>query len=394
MTDNKQKLWNKHFIMACAVILLSGFAMNMMNSTMAKYIYSVYGNASFSGILNGAFAVMAVLARLVSGDLSDRRGRGLVILLGSTIFAVGVFGFGIFPWAAALVLFRSLQGLGYATTSTGAYAAGSDSLPKSRMSEGIGYLGLGYSLAMAIGPAIALNLIVGENYIPVFLVAGIMLLISAVVGWMYRRKAEAGFCPTTERGKLTLGRFVEKKALPAATVQLFNCLAQAAINSYIVIFAESRGITGTAYFFTFMAVAMCLTRLCSGRIGDRFGFRSVVIPAIVMNILGFAILMIYSSTGAFYIAGFLLGIGQGIFGPAMQTVAVQASPDNRKGAANSTFQIANDLSNGLGAVIWGVVIDFMGYNAMLGGCIAAAAVSFVLLMTIIPRAKHQVNTTN
>ena len=93
----KEKLWNQGFVLAFAIILLTGFAMNMMNSTMAKYIYSIYGNATFSGVLNAAFAVMAILARLIADDLSDRKGRAAVMIMGCGIFAVAVFGFGLFP---------------------------------------------------------------------------------------------------------------------------------------------------------------------------------------------------------------------------------------------------------------------------------------------------------
>lgn len=379
----KEKLWNQGFVLAFAIILLTGFAMNMMNSTMAKYIYSIYGNATFSGVLNAAFAVMAILARLIAGDLSDRKGRAAVMIMGCGIFAVAVFGFGLFPWAAALVLFRGLQGFGYASSSTGAYAAGSDMTPENRMGEGIGYLSLGYSLAMAIGPAIALKLIRGDDYRPVFFTAGALLLVAIVTSVIFGRTSEKARPAVSPVNVPWKERFLEKAALPAASAQLLNCLAQAAINSYIVIFADSRGITGTAGFFTFMAVSMCVTRALVGSAGDRYGFRKVTAAAVAANIIGFSMLLVFPNAAVFYGAGVLLGIGQGIFGPCMQAVAVQSAPQERRGSANSTFQLSNDLSNGLGAVIWGVIIDGLGYGAMLTGCILSSAASLVLVFTIV-----------
>lgn len=381
----KEKLWNRGFILAFAVILLTGFAMNMMNSTMAKYIYSIYGNATFSGVLNAVFAVMAILARLIAGDLSDRKGRAVVMTMGCAIFAAAVFGFGLFPWAAALVIFRGLQGFGYASSSTGAYAAGSDMTPEDRMGEGIGYLSLGYSLAMAVGPAIALKLICGDDYRPVFFTAGVLLLAAIVIAAVFGRTEEKAR-PAVSRVKVPLKeRFLEKTALPAASAQLLNCLAQAAINSYIVIFADSKGITGSAGFFTFMAVSMCVTRALVGSAGDRYGFRKVTAAAVAANIIGFAMLLAFPSVAAFYGAGILLGVGQGIFGPCMQAVAVQSASQERRGSANSTFQLSNDLSNGLGAVIWGIVIDGLGYGAMLMGCILSSAASLVLVFTVVSK---------
>src|SRR5699024_10541871 len=120
--DRKEKLWNKNFILSCIIALFPALAMTMMNSTMSKYIYSLFGNASFSGYLNFSFGIMAILARLISGNLSDRVGRKMIIIIGALIFAVSVFCFGLFPIIPLLILFRSLQGFGFSVTSTATYA--------------------------------------------------------------------------------------------------------------------------------------------------------------------------------------------------------------------------------------------------------------------------------
>jgi MFS family permease len=157
-------------------------------------------------------------------------------------------------------------------------------------------------------------------------------------------------------------------------------LAFAAVNSFIVLYAESRGISGTALFFTCMAVAMCLTRLFSGRLTDTFGEIPVALPCLLATIAGFLLLIWTHSSLVFYAVGFLLGLSTGTVNPVLQAAAVKASPTNRRGAANGTFQLANDLANGLGAVLWGLTIDAFGYTCTFIGCILCVAISIGLLL--------------
>ena len=86
-----EKLWNKYFILTFLSNMFICLGMVMINSTIAKYILSVFGNAVYTGYLNAAFAVLAIIARMVSGNLADRRGRRKIILLGAGKIAHFVF---------------------------------------------------------------------------------------------------------------------------------------------------------------------------------------------------------------------------------------------------------------------------------------------------------------
>ena len=385
------KLWTRSFVLACLVCLLTGFAMNMLNSTMAKYIYSIYGSASLSGLLNAAFAVLAILGRLLAGNLSDRYGRRVLIIVGCLIFAVSAFCFGSFPWIAMLVIFRGLQGLGYSISTTADYAAGADVIPPERMSEGIGYIGIGYCLATAIGPALAMRLIVGDNYKPMFLGTTLMILLgcgcAAANKYEESSTSNVSSClrkseVSKEKTKIRLWRMIEPKALPATLIQFLNCMAFAAINSFVVIYAETRGLAHVSFFFTCMAVAMILTRLFSGRITDKTGPTYMVSISIVMSIVGFVLLLFVRSDLMFCFIGFLMGLTNGTANPVLQASAIKASPDTRRGVASGTFQLSNDIANGLGALLWGIVIDLLGYEAMFAGCIVFSALAVLCLLVV------------
>lgn len=395
-----EKLWNRHFILAALLTLFIGLGMSMMNSTMAKYVYSLYGNASFSGYLNAAFAAAAVIARLIGGNISDRHGRRRVIMFGAFLFAVSVFFFGIFPYAALLIIFRGLQGFGYAVATTANNASGADVLPEERMSEGIGYLGLGYSLATAIGPSIALALIFGTDYSWVFYVTTAVIML-AVVGSFFIRYEKLPFyqqkiAEQKQRSAAVelseykgIARFIERKAVPATIVQFFSCMSWAAINSFVVLFADSRGFTNASSFFIATAVAMCLTRFFAGRLSDKFGVRSVAVPALLLNVVTFTLLIFVSSQLMFLFLGFMAGLVNGTLNPVMQAASIKNSPVNRRGAASGTYQLSNDIANGLGAVLWGLVIDASGFSAAFVGCIICTVLAFVSLAYFFGKKNRQ-----
>lgn len=135
----------------------------------------------------GVFTVAAAISRILAGPLIDGRGRRIVMVAGFAVLAVGILVCGLMPTTATLVIGRFLQGIGFASATTAASTAASDTLPNSRMSEGISYYGLGQALATSVGPAFALFLIdtdPAENLF--FVLAGVAvmaLLISLVCAY-------------------------------------------------------------------------------------------------------------------------------------------------------------------------------------------------------------------
>lgn len=390
ISERPERIWNKFFVSNFAVNVFVCTGLFMINSIIAKYIFSIYDNVTFTGLINAAFSILAIIGRIVAGDISDRRGRIKVMLFGAGIFAVSVFCFGVFPYAAILIIFRALQGFGFGATNTANNAVSADVLPENRMSEGIGYMGLSFSLASAVGAAIAISLIFDDDYSLVFYVTTGMIVISMIITLFLRyeklpfyqnkMREQKQRSKAVELSEYTgLRRLIEYKALPSAFVQLLNSTSFAAVNFYILIYADSIGLTGAATFYTVMAIGMSVTRLFIGRLAEKFGDVPVGGVSLFMQIVGMLFLIYVSGIFTFCAAGFLVGAGFSSITPILQTAAIKRSPVNRKGAASGTYQISNDIAQGGGALLWGSIIDHMGFRAAFVGCIIFCALSIVML---------------
>ena len=86
------------------------------------------------------------------------------MIVGTVVLCVAVGLNALVLPVAVLLLVRCLQGAGFSWVGTALGTMASDSLPDSRMSEGIGYSGLSNTIAQAAAPGIVLWLLGSYGY--------------------------------------------------------------------------------------------------------------------------------------------------------------------------------------------------------------------------------------
>lgn len=158
-SETSSRLFTAVFIAIIGVTLTCYIVGQGLNAGTSVYIDRLGGSATLSGIGAAVFSFAAIIGRLVSGPLADARGRLLVIVVGAIVLLVGVLGAAFSADINIIMLWRTLQGLGFSAVTTATATAAADVLPAERLGEGIGYYGLGQAFAMSVGPAIAIALV-------------------------------------------------------------------------------------------------------------------------------------------------------------------------------------------------------------------------------------------
>ena len=410
-TTDRKRLWTRDFLLICMVGLFTSIVMQLLNTTLSIFVGSLGGNNGFSGLLATGFAVCAGIMRLVSGRLSDLHGRRSMMVLGSAVFALAVLACALFPVLPLLLLFRAVQGIGFAAVSTSSAAAAADVTPRSRMGEGLGYFGLGQSLAMAVGPGLGLVFVAGGQYGRLYaMAAGLLALcfLFALFCTYERRRSKTRTAPSDvlppepataiadlasydaepaldDRLYHGIWKVVERESVPAAAIQLVFCIGISSLTAFAGLFAISRGFEHAGLFFTFEAVTMFASRLFSGRLFDRRGPLSVIVPSLLLGMGAFVLLALGSGEAAFLACGALMGMSLGMLGPALNALAVRKAPLHRRGAASATFFIATDVGIGLGSVLWGIVLDSGGFARMFLGAAAVLGVALAYSLWTVRR---------
>ena len=175
-----------------------------------------------------------------------------------------------------------------------------------------------------------------------------------------------------------IGSFVQLSVLPLGAVLFLVYLGYSSILSFVTSYADSRGLTdAVSLYFVVYAVVVLISRPPVGRRVDRKGENSTIyfcFAALVASFvaLGFAV------NGAILLASAALaGLGIGATQSIIQAVIARDTPPAELGRANSTFLMSLDLGSGVGPVVIGAVIPFLGYSysylllAVVSACAAA-----------------------
>lgn len=393
LTEKKERLWSPNFIKICVISLIIGLALNMTNSTISLYINALYGENVMSGVLSVGFAVASVACRLVGGRLSDRFGRTLFLNAGMLVCAVAVLGLGLSKSMALLVVLRILQGMGHSMANTTSTALGVDVTPQSRMNEGTSFVTMGFFLAAAVSATLVLDL-VGDNgaYLNSFLFVAVILVLGVILSATCRFSTDPQYIKNQELAKRenqngTSGKgafsVIEPRAVPAAALFTLISFAFSILTSFLLVHANEAGIENAGWYFTISAIMSLVTRLFAGRLADKYGPVSVLLPALICGVVGFVILAATTNQALFFLSGALYGVLNGISGPICYTHAIQSSPKDRRGSATATYYLSTDIAHGFGTMIWAVIIDAIGFAGAFTISAATLAVTVVLAFPIL-----------
>ncbi|GAB6181924.1 MFS transporter [Desulfotomaculum defluvii] len=372
--EQATSIWTKNFTLLCFANLALFMSMQVLLPTLPLYIMDIGGNQREVGYVMGAYTISAMIIRPIAGWLVDSYGRKKIMLLG--MFMVLIFS-AMYKLATALsllIVVRAFHGLAFGLVSTAIGTIVADSLPTSRLGEGMGYFGLTSSLSMALAPLVGLWLVGKSGYPGLFLIVSLLALLAFCCTFPVRGSHAPISVPSSSITGIWAS-LLEKKALPASGVVFFLAVVYGAVISFIALFAIERGIGDIGLFFTAIALTMLISRPISGRWTDRGGMNMVLLIGHLAILVGMVAIGLSHTIVGFLLAGAVLGLGFGFCIPTLQALAVRQVPVQRRGAATGTFFAAFDLGIGLGTILWGYVAAATSYQIMFFSTLFPLALS-------------------
>ncbi len=354
--ENK-KLWTKDFLFLNLATLLLSTGFYFLMPTLPLYMADVLrSNRGQVGYIMAAFTLSALLTRPIAGYWIDRVGRKWVLVISYLLFSLTL---GIYPLAASfplLLLLRCCHVLLWGAYTLNGDTAVVDLVPSVKRGQGIGIYGLFMTLALALGPVIALSIMGKDRYDLMFLSA----MVVALFGFGLLMRVNFPHFERRDGGPFTLADVAESSVLPLAIVQLLFGVTYGGTITFITLYAKELGIMEAGPFFLINALGITLSRLGSGQVFDRQGPKVLLSSCLALLIGGFAILALVKNHYGFYFAAFLIGFGSGVIMPTLQAMANNIVGQNRRGSANATIITGFDLGIGLGAVLLGYLSDLIG----------------------------------
>jgi MFS family permease len=359
----QERLWSSDFVLLTLSNLLLFFGFQMLLPTLPVYVAYLGGDNSAIGLVIGIFTISAILIRPFTGAALDFMGRKLILFIGLAVCFVAI---GAYYWATTiflLLLLRIVHGAGWGTSTTTYGTIASDMIPAARRGEGMGYFGLGSTLAMALGPMIGIWVMKSFGFGLLFLISLLSTLCSmGLTKWMtipapVRNPKTQGEIPFHEK-------FLEQKALFPAFLVLLMGVTYGGIISFITLYGKEAGISNVGWFFLTNALFLFVVRPLAGKVFDQKGHVWVLVPGAVFGIIGLYLLSTTSSLAELILSAIFYGIGFGAIQPSLQAWTIQRVLPFRRGVANATFYSGFDLGIGGGAMILGPVAQMTNYAHM------------------------------
>jgi DHA1 family multidrug resistance protein-like MFS transporter len=341
----------------------------------------------WAGAINaGGAAVMAITAPLW-GALADRYGRKLMVLRAMVAgsLTIGLMALATSPWQ--LFVLRLVEG-GFTGTVTASTTLAASTVPRERLGFGLGLMQMAVFSGSAVGPLIGGVLADQIGYRATFVLAGSLLLVSALlVAFLVEERFEP---PPRRAGHGETGgetwRLLLAPALLGIVVSLFALRAASMALQPIVPLLVAQLARGSSAVNSLAGLAMGVSGMTSavasvglGRLSDRIGQRPLLIASGALAAATFLPLGLTTQVWQVIVLQALFGIASGGMLPTANALVARLTPEGRRGTIYGFTTTASSLGAFVGPLVGTALAAALGLHApfLVIGLALAVTVAWV-----------------
>jgi len=341
----------------------------------------------WAGAINaGGAAVMAITAPLW-GALADRYGRKLMVLRAMVAgsLTIGLMALATSPWQ--LFVLRLVEG-GFTGTVTASTTLAASTVPRERLGFGLGLMQMAVFSGSAVGPLIGGVLADQIGYRATFVLAGSLLLVSALlVAFLVEERFEL---PSRRAGHGETGgetwQLLLAPALLGIVVSLFALRAASMALQPIVPLLVAQLARGSSAVNSLAGLAMGVSGMTSavasvglGRLSDRIGQRPLLIASGALAAATFLPLGLTTQVWQVIVLQALFGIASGGMLPTANALVARLTPEGRRGTVYGFTTTASSLGAFVGPLGGTALAAALGLHApfLVIGLALAVTVAWV-----------------
>lgn len=347
----KQSIYTKDVILVMAASFFFMFSVMFVTPLINGYAISLGASAVFAGVITGIMSVVSMFLRPVAGNLTDRFSKYSLSFIGGVLILIGVAGYCFSPSGNWLLIFRLINGTGFVLATVCMTTWLAFLVPRSHVGEAMGFYGLMNALAMALAPALAINLykIIGyKSALWLAVLAALLMIVSIQFVGNHAK-------PKITNNKKRKIKIIQKDAIPVALLTTFFAIPYFITQTDIVVYVERQHFSiAVGYFFVIYAIALLLIRIGLKKYFDLIFFGFWFWLSLVAMILFLIIATFMVNNWLMGLAAIMLSIGYGVIYSVNQSTALMLAPIEEQGLASSTFYLGLDIGMAAGPMIGGV----------------------------------------
>ena len=352
---------DKRFYLALVIFCLTGqVAWTVENMYFNVFIYKMFhASASEISLMVAASAVAATVTTLLIGALSDKLGKRKIFICGGYIL------WGISIWSFSLIRMDVISALVPATVSAASVGVSltiimdcvmtffgssandacfnawltdvSDDSNRGRI-EGINAMMPLVSILVVFGSFMSFNLDLAESWVTIFNIIGLVMIGIGVSGiWLiadvpmqtgenqnYFGNIFYGFRPSVVKDN-------RKLYLTLICVAVFNISIQIFMPYLILYYTESLGLDNYVLIFAPAILIAAIFTGLYGKVYDTKGFRSAIIPTLLLLMAGYVGLYFFRHTVLVFLASLIMMCGYLGTGAMLGAKVRTHTPANKSG---------------------------------------------------------------
>ncbi|WP_304682708.1 MFS transporter [Lactobacillus taiwanensis] len=355
----RQSIYTKDVILVMAASFFFMFSVMFVTPLINGYAISLGASAVFAGIITGIMSVVSMFLRPVAGNLTDRFSKYSLSFIGGVLILIGVAGYCFSPSGNWLLLFRLINGTGFVLATVCMTTWLAFLVPRSHVGEAMGFYGLMNALAMALAPALAINLykVIGyKSALWLAVLATILMIVSIQFVGNHAK-------PKIIQNKKRKIKIIQKDAIPVAMLTTFFAIPYFITQADIVVYVERQRFSiAVGYFFVIYAIALLLIRIVLKKYFDLIRFGIWFWLSLISMILFLIIATFMVNNWLMGLAAIMLSIGYGVIYSVNQSTALMLAPMEEQGLASSTFYLGLDIGMAAGPMIGGVTAQNLAPN--------------------------------
>ena len=368
MSSHGERLFSPLFFVMCGfsfTVFLSAF---QLLPTAPFHIRDLGGSTFAAGLFLGFLTYSSAFSAPLTGAFADRVGARRVLIVSSAALTVFSLLYAVLTDFRIMLALSIPHGIFWSGLLSASSTYMTNLLPERRRAEGIGYWGLSTVLAMAVGPTVGFW-IYRKGWVWLCVLCALLNVMMGLIALRLHEQPRPHHHEAAGQGLL------EWRVLAMSVTLFLYSFGYGGITSFAAMYAEANGVSPRGIYLTTLAVVILLTRPLAGRLGDRFGYKRIFMPCLVLISLGLACLAAGGSRAWMITSAVVFGVGFGTAYPVYVGYVLQHVSAARRGAAFGAILAAFDTGIGTGSTSMGWLIQHMGFRAAFGVAAALSALA-------------------
>jgi MFS family permease len=344
------------------------------------------------GWIMGSFAVDLLGSRVWIGQLVDRRGRKIALLIGAFVVAMAPLGYLLTEAVVPLMAIRAFHGICLAAYTTGYNALIVDLSPPQQRGELISYMSIAVPIGMGFGPAGGAYIAQTAGYQTLFYLSAFLGFLSLLLAFQVQEPKRSSTLSkdqlkeSTEQSPVprSIWTLISSQSLLIPTlVLLLIGLLFGNLATFLPLFVREINLgTYAGIFYSTAAIASFLPRVLLGPISDSLGRGLFITGSLLCYLFSMIVLAQADTAAELLTAAALEGAGSGVLIPMTIALISDRSAFNERGRVFAVCMSGFDGGIAIAAPIMGILNENLGFRTVFwltGGLAIAALFLFITL---------------